>query len=203
MIRTLKAKYGDEYEETALLSKLMAYCSKEAHSCVEKAAMIGFVKLRILEPDQNCRYFILLSFLFIRIIQYKKLPLTNSKLAFYLLNGIPFLVSKVSSTYYSFNYVTASEDTFCDKPWKRTSKTAFIHFLFPRLQERRDVVHSITCKKLVRKVPYVFFGVIVTNSCILQIFLSAIRVTNLKHLVDPYEFYQICKLVAILFTNKS
>ena len=58
MIRTLKAKYGDEYEETALLSKLMAYCSKEAHSCVEKAAMIGFVKLRILEPDQNCRYFI-------------------------------------------------------------------------------------------------------------------------------------------------
>ena len=47
-------KYGDEFEETALLSKLMAYCSKEAHSCVEKAAMIGFVKLRILEPDQNC-----------------------------------------------------------------------------------------------------------------------------------------------------
>jgi Pyridoxal-dependent decarboxylase conserved domain len=29
-------------------------CSKEAHSCVEKAAMIGFVKLRILEPDENC-----------------------------------------------------------------------------------------------------------------------------------------------------
>ena len=54
MIRTLKVKYGDEFEETALLSKLMAYCSKEAHSCVEKAAMIGFVKLRILEPDQNC-----------------------------------------------------------------------------------------------------------------------------------------------------
>lgn len=47
-------KFGDEFEETALLSKLMAYCSKEAHSCVEKAAMIGFVKLRILEPDQNC-----------------------------------------------------------------------------------------------------------------------------------------------------
>jgi len=32
----------------------MAYCSKEAHSCVEKAAMIGFVKLRILEPDEEC-----------------------------------------------------------------------------------------------------------------------------------------------------
>ncbi|TMW45148.1 hypothetical protein DOY81_009772 [Sarcophaga bullata] len=40
-------------EECQLLSKLMAYCSKEAHSCVEKAAMISFVKLRILEPDEN------------------------------------------------------------------------------------------------------------------------------------------------------
>ena len=27
--------------------------SQEAHSCVEKAAMIGFVKLRILEPDDH------------------------------------------------------------------------------------------------------------------------------------------------------
>lgn len=41
-------------EEGHLLSKLMAYCSKEAHSCVEKAAMICFVKLRILEPDSKC-----------------------------------------------------------------------------------------------------------------------------------------------------
>uniref|UniRef100_T1I5A1 Uncharacterized protein n=1 Tax=Rhodnius prolixus TaxID=13249 RepID=T1I5A1_RHOPR len=41
-------------EEGMLLSKLMAYCSKEAHSCVEKAAMICFVKLRILEPDDRC-----------------------------------------------------------------------------------------------------------------------------------------------------
>lgn len=40
-------------EEGQLLSKLMAYCSKEAHSCVEKAAMICFVKLRILEPDEK------------------------------------------------------------------------------------------------------------------------------------------------------
>jgi aromatic-L-amino-acid decarboxylase len=40
-------------EEGVLLSKLMAYCSKEAHSCVEKAAMISFVKLRILEPDEH------------------------------------------------------------------------------------------------------------------------------------------------------
>lgn len=42
-------------EEGALLSKLMAYCSKEAHSCVEKAAMIGFVKLRILDTDDCFR----------------------------------------------------------------------------------------------------------------------------------------------------
>lgn len=40
-------------EEGVLLSKLIAYCSKEAHSCVEKAAMIAFVKLRILDPDEN------------------------------------------------------------------------------------------------------------------------------------------------------
>lgn len=40
-------------DEGVLLSKLMAYCSKEAHSCVEKGAMIAFVKLRILEPDDK------------------------------------------------------------------------------------------------------------------------------------------------------
>ncbi|XP_066997952.2 aromatic-L-amino-acid decarboxylase [Anabrus simplex] len=43
-----------QLEEGVLLTKLMAYCSKEAHSCVEKAAMICFVKLRILEPDDKC-----------------------------------------------------------------------------------------------------------------------------------------------------
>ncbi|XP_057379069.1 tyrosine decarboxylase-like [Daphnia carinata] len=40
-------------EDGVLLSKLVAYCSKEAHSCVEKAAMIAFTKLRILEADEN------------------------------------------------------------------------------------------------------------------------------------------------------
>ena len=40
-------------DDAVLLSKLTAYCSKEAHSCVEKAAMIAFVKLRILEPDAD------------------------------------------------------------------------------------------------------------------------------------------------------
>ena len=32
---------------------MMAYCSREAHSCMQKAAMIAFVKLRVLEPDEN------------------------------------------------------------------------------------------------------------------------------------------------------
>ena len=36
-----------------MLSTLIAYCSKEAHSCVEKAAMIAFTKLRILDPDEK------------------------------------------------------------------------------------------------------------------------------------------------------
>lgn len=51
-LRRLKQK-EPEASEGALLAKLMAYCSKESHSCVEKAAMISFVRLRILEPDQR------------------------------------------------------------------------------------------------------------------------------------------------------
>merc|ERR1712198_175965 len=52
-VKDLKQVYGPDVEETTILSKLVAYCSKEAHSCVEKASMIGFVKIRILEPDSN------------------------------------------------------------------------------------------------------------------------------------------------------
>merc|ERR1712198_814046 len=52
-IKRLKLVYGDHVEDGVILSKLVAYCSKEAHSCVEKASMIGFVKIRILEPDHN------------------------------------------------------------------------------------------------------------------------------------------------------
>jgi len=40
-------------EEGELLARLIAYCSKEAHSCAEKAAMMAFTKLRILEPDDT------------------------------------------------------------------------------------------------------------------------------------------------------
>jgi len=52
-VKRLKPVYGEDVEDTIILSKLVAYCSKEAHSCVEKASMIGFVKIRILEPDCN------------------------------------------------------------------------------------------------------------------------------------------------------
>ncbi|XP_032457496.1 tyrosine decarboxylase isoform X3 [Nasonia vitripennis] len=41
-------------EDSAFLPRLVAYCSTESHSCVEKAAMISLVKLRILEPDDKC-----------------------------------------------------------------------------------------------------------------------------------------------------
>ncbi|XP_034248097.1 aromatic-L-amino-acid decarboxylase-like [Thrips palmi] len=44
-------------EETATdstyLPRLVAYCSRESHSCVEKAARIALVRLRILEPDEH------------------------------------------------------------------------------------------------------------------------------------------------------
>lgn len=53
-IKVLKQQYPEE-EEGTLLSKLMAYCSRESHSCVEKAAMISFVKLRILGTDDKYR----------------------------------------------------------------------------------------------------------------------------------------------------
>ncbi|KAJ8930267.1 hypothetical protein NQ314_016934 [Rhamnusium bicolor] len=40
-------------EDNVFLPKLVGYCSREAHSCVEKAAKILLVKLRILDPDEN------------------------------------------------------------------------------------------------------------------------------------------------------
>jgi aromatic-L-amino-acid decarboxylase len=52
-IKNLKEKNPD-MEDSAFLPRLVAYCSQEAHSCVEKAAMICLVKLRILEPDDKC-----------------------------------------------------------------------------------------------------------------------------------------------------
>uniref|UniRef100_A0A8R1XLN1 Aromatic-L-amino-acid decarboxylase n=1 Tax=Onchocerca volvulus TaxID=6282 RepID=A0A8R1XLN1_ONCVO len=42
-------------DEGLLLSKLVAYCSKESHSSVEKACMIAMVKLKILDTDSKFR----------------------------------------------------------------------------------------------------------------------------------------------------
>jgi hypothetical protein len=52
-IKNLK-KENPDTEDSAFLPRLVAYCSQEAHSCVEKAAMISLVKLHILEPDDRC-----------------------------------------------------------------------------------------------------------------------------------------------------
>lgn len=40
-------------DEGILLSKLIAYCSSEAHSCVEKAAKIAMVRIRIIGTDDD------------------------------------------------------------------------------------------------------------------------------------------------------
>lgn len=40
-------------EDGTILNKLVAYGSKLAHSCVEKAAMISLVKIRLLDTDEN------------------------------------------------------------------------------------------------------------------------------------------------------
>lgn len=51
-IQRYKKSNGPE-EDGTILNKLVAYCSKLAHSCVEKAAMISLVKIRLLEVDEN------------------------------------------------------------------------------------------------------------------------------------------------------
>lgn len=51
-IEKLRKKYPNT-SEGVLLSKLIGYCSKEAHSCVEKAAMIGFIRMRALDTDDK------------------------------------------------------------------------------------------------------------------------------------------------------
>jgi glutamate/tyrosine decarboxylase-like PLP-dependent enzyme len=51
-LRKLKAKHPF-VEDGVLLSKLVMYTSKLAHSCVEKAGMIAMVKIRLLDHDEN------------------------------------------------------------------------------------------------------------------------------------------------------
>ena len=52
MLGKLKAKYPF-VDDGVLLSKLVMYTSKLAHSCVEKAGMIAMVKIRLLDTDEN------------------------------------------------------------------------------------------------------------------------------------------------------
>ncbi|CAG7822181.1 unnamed protein product [Allacma fusca] len=52
IIKRLREEYPGE-EDEALLAKLIAYSSKEAHSCMEKGCMIAFVKVRGLEADDD------------------------------------------------------------------------------------------------------------------------------------------------------
>lgn len=40
-------------EDSEINSNLVAYCSDQAHSSVEKASLIGLVKLRYIESDEN------------------------------------------------------------------------------------------------------------------------------------------------------
>lgn len=51
-ILNYKRNYSNE-EDGIILSKLVAYASKLSHSCVEKAAMISLVKIRLLDVDDN------------------------------------------------------------------------------------------------------------------------------------------------------
>ncbi|XP_044015333.1 tyrosine decarboxylase-like isoform X2 [Aphidius gifuensis] len=54
MINSLKLNEPN-IEDSGFLPRLVAYCSTESHSCVEKAAMICLVKLRVLSTDDKCR----------------------------------------------------------------------------------------------------------------------------------------------------
>lgn len=52
-IEALKRQDTEERHESVYLPQLVAYASKEAHSCIEKAAKMALVKLRILDPDRT------------------------------------------------------------------------------------------------------------------------------------------------------
>ncbi|XP_073813371.1 histidine decarboxylase isoform X1 [Musca autumnalis] len=41
------------YQDAEINARLVAYCSDQAHSSVEKAALIGLVRMRYIEADQN------------------------------------------------------------------------------------------------------------------------------------------------------
>lgn len=52
MISKIKKEF-DELDDAYINSRLVAYCSDQAHSSVEKAGLIGLVKMRYIEADAN------------------------------------------------------------------------------------------------------------------------------------------------------
>ncbi|KAL9913127.1 histidine decarboxylase [Glossina fuscipes fuscipes] len=51
-IRRFHEKYTG-YQDAEINARLVAYCSDQAHSSVEKAALIGLVRMRFIEADEN------------------------------------------------------------------------------------------------------------------------------------------------------
>lgn len=46
-------KLHENLDDAEINSRLVGYCSDQAHSSVEKAALIGLVKMRYIESDEN------------------------------------------------------------------------------------------------------------------------------------------------------
>lgn len=46
-------KLVPDLEDVEINARLVAYCSDQAHSSVEKAAIIGLVKMRYIESDEK------------------------------------------------------------------------------------------------------------------------------------------------------
>lgn len=52
-IQHMKIECEEELDDAEINSCLVAYCSDQAHSSVEKAGLIGLVKMRYIETDEN------------------------------------------------------------------------------------------------------------------------------------------------------
>lgn len=53
MIRRIKDELDPSLEDAYINSRLVGYCSDQAHSSVEKAGLIGLVQMRYIESDDN------------------------------------------------------------------------------------------------------------------------------------------------------
>lgn len=51
MIKRIKDNFDENLDDAYINSRLVAYCSDQAHSSVEKAGLIGLVKMRYIESD--------------------------------------------------------------------------------------------------------------------------------------------------------